>query len=90
MGSRLAKSVVEWFRALAERTRAYKVAKVHQVSNAATGGSVDVLIEIVPSDGGLPRATAPPCDPSNPQSAMAAIRFIGSPPPVDCALFLKN
>ena len=50
----LAKSVVEWFRAVAERTGAYNVAVVEQGSNAATGptrASADLMIELVPTPG---------------------------------------
>ena len=54
MRSSLAKSVIEWFRAVAARTGAYTVAKVEQISNAASGSSrttCDLVIELVPTAG---------------------------------------
>ena len=51
----LAKSVVEWFRAVAARTGAYHVAKAKQISNAAPGRSpavCDLAIELEPACGG--------------------------------------
>ena len=53
----VAKSVVEWFRAVAIRTGAYSVAKVEQISNAAPGrshGTFDLAIELMPTAGGPP------------------------------------
>ena len=55
MRTGLAKSVVEWFRAVAVRTGAYSVAKVDQISNAAHGptrGTCDLAIELAPTAGG--------------------------------------
>ena len=55
MRTSLAKSAVEWFRAVAVRTGAYSVAKVDQISNAAHGptrGTCDLAIELAPTAGG--------------------------------------
>ena len=55
MRSSLAKSVVEWFRAVAARTDAYSVAKVEQISNVAPRRSpakCDLSIELQPVSGG--------------------------------------
>ena len=55
MRSSLAKSVVEWFRAVAARTGAYSVAKVEQIPNAGPGRSCatcDLAVELVPTADG--------------------------------------
>jgi hypothetical protein len=55
MRSRLAKSVVEWFRAVGVRTGAYRVAGVEQIPNATSGRTrtaCDLAVELVPTAGG--------------------------------------
>ena len=48
----VAKSVVEWFRAVAARTGAYSVAKVEQIAPGRSRGTCDLAIEVVPTTGG--------------------------------------
>ena len=55
MRTSLAKSVVEWFRTVADRTGAFSVAKVEQVSHARPRAARDLCglaVELVPGAGG--------------------------------------
>ena len=58
MRSSVVESVAEWFRAVAARTGAFRIAKVERFSEAASGttpASYDLVIEVTPMAGG--RAT---------------------------------
>jgi len=55
MRSSLVKSVVEWFRATAVRTGAYRIVKVEEIANTTRGSvrnSYDLAIQLVPTNGG--------------------------------------